>query len=86
MNHKERLNPRNGLCLNSIHDQAFDKGFITITTDYKIRTSKYLQDLDGEAAVNDFFLRHSNQKINLPDRFLPEIEFLNFHAENIFKN
>jgi len=86
MNHKERLNPRNGLCLNSIHDAAFDKGFITITPDYKIRVSKYLQDLNAEVAVNDFFLKHNNQKINLPDRFLPEIEFLDFHAEKIFKH
>ena len=27
---KNRLNPHNGLCLNSIHDKAFDKGFISI--------------------------------------------------------
>ena len=26
----ERTNPRNGLCLNSLHDKAFDKGLITI--------------------------------------------------------
>lgn len=29
-NKKERLNPRNGLCLNSLHDKAFDKGFLTM--------------------------------------------------------
>jgi len=27
---KNRLNPRNGLCLNAMHDRAFDKGYITI--------------------------------------------------------
>ncbi|MCL4694266.1 MAG: HNH endonuclease, partial [Candidatus Hydrogenedentes bacterium] len=26
-----RLNPRNGLCLNAIHDRAFDQGIITVT-------------------------------------------------------
>ena len=26
-NKQERLNPRNGICLNNIHDKAFDKGF-----------------------------------------------------------
>ena len=83
---KERLNPRNGLCLNSIHDKAFDKGLITISADYKIRVSKYLQDLEAEIAVNDFFLKQNNQAISLPDRFLPEKEFLNFHFENIFIN
>lgn len=29
-----RTNPHNGLCLNSIHDKAFDKRFITITPDF----------------------------------------------------
>lgn len=85
-NQIERLNPRNGLCLNSIHERAFDKGLITITADYKVRVSKYLEDFDDEVAVNDFFLKHNNQAINLPDRFLPEKEFLNFHFENIFIN
>src|SRR3989338_6080158 len=37
---KNRLNPENGLCLNSFHDRAFDKGLITIDTDYKIKISK----------------------------------------------
>lgn len=85
MNQKERLNPRNGLCLNAIHDKAFDKGFITITADYKIQISKHIQDSGDDIAINDFFLKHSNQKINLPDRFLPEKEFLKFHSENIFR-
>lgn len=85
MNHKERLNPSNGLCLNSIHDKAFDNGFMTITHDYKVKISKQLQELNADVAVSNFFLKYENQKINLPDRFLPKMEFLTFHAENIFK-
>lgn len=85
INHAERLNPRNGLCLNAIHDKAFDKGFITVTSDYEIKISKYLQDFKNELAVNDFFLKHDNLLINLPDRFLPEKEFLDFHYQSIFK-
>lgn len=85
MNHKERLNPSNGLCLNPIHDKAFDNGYITITHDYKVKISKQLQGLKEDVAVSNFFLKYENQKINLPDRFLPKIEFLDFHAENIFK-
>ena len=86
INSHSRLNPRNGLCLNSIHDKAFDKGLITITTDYEIKISKYLQDLSSETAVNDLFLKYDNQQINLPDKFLPAKEFLDFHSVNIFKN
>lgn len=79
-----RLNPHNGLCLNSIHDKAFDRGFITITPDYKIKTSNYFKDYSDENAVSDFFTRYENQAILLPDRFLPSQVFLEWHYENIF--
>jgi len=83
---RNRLNPHNGLCLNSIHDKAFDRGFITITTDYKIKVSKHLFDLQKETAVVDLFMKYENQKINLPDKFLPTKEFLDYHFHNIFKD
>ena len=38
-NTENRLNPRNGLCLNSIHDKAFDRGFITITPEFNVKVS-----------------------------------------------
>ncbi len=80
-----RLNPRNGLCLNSIHDKAFDKGFITITPDYKIKVSKYFDNFQKDIIVPDFFLKYDNQSIILPDRFLPSKEFLDWHFTNLFK-
>lgn len=80
-----RLNPHNGLCLNSIHDKAFDKGFITITPDYKIKVSKYFNDFKKDEAIPEFFLKYENQSIILPDRFLPSKEFLDWHYTNLFK-
>ena len=80
-----RLNPHNGLCLNSIHDKAFDKGFITVTPDYKIKVSKYFDDFKKEKGVPDLFLKYDNQSIILPDRFLPSKEFLDWHYTNLFK-
>lgn len=82
---ENRINPHNGLCLNSIHDKAFDKGFITITPDYKILVSKFFDNYSNEQAVNDFFKKYENQIINLPDRFLPSKEFLDYHYNEIFK-
>jgi putative restriction endonuclease len=79
-----RLNPHNGLCLNSIHDKAFDRGFITITPDLKIKLSEYFKDYSNEKAVFDFFVRYKNQSIILPDRFLPSKDFLEYHCEHIF--
>lgn len=81
---ENRTNPHNGLCLNSIHDKAFDKGFITVTSDYKILVSNYFDNYSNEKAVNDFFKKYENHKIILPDRFLPSKEFLEYHQKNIF--
>jgi len=81
---ENRLNPRNGLCLNSIHDKAFDKGYITITPDYKVKISNAFKEFENEKAVNDFFLKFENKTISLPDKFLPSKEFLDYHYHNIF--
>ncbi|MCF6242786.1 MAG: HNH endonuclease [Bacteroidales bacterium] len=81
---KNRINPRNGLCLNSIHDRAFDKGFITVTPDFKILLSDFLDEYLNEEAVKNFFFKYKNQKIILPDKFLPSKEFLDYHYKNIF--
>lgn len=84
-NTEQRLNPRNGLCLNSIHDKAFDRGFITITPEFTVRISGAFADFEMEKAVQDFFMKYDNQKINLPDKFLPTKEFLDYHYHTIFK-
>jgi putative restriction endonuclease len=81
---KNRTNPHNGLCLNSIHDKAFDKGFITVTPDYKIMVSKYFDDYSNDKSVNDFFTKYNNQDIIKPERFLPTKEFLEYHYNEIF--
>lgn len=81
---KNRTNPRNGLCLNSIHDKAFDKGFITVTTDYKVLVSKYFNDFQSEKIIQDFFTKYNHQKIKLPDKFLPSKDFLEWHYEKLF--
>ena len=81
---ENRSNPHNGLCLNSIHDKAFDRGFITVTPDFKILVSNFFDDYSNDLAVTDFFKKYQNQFINLPDRFLPSKEFLDWHYSNIF--
>ncbi|TYB79799.1 HNH endonuclease [Bizionia myxarmorum] len=79
-----RTNPHNGLCLNSIHDKAFDKGFITVTPDFKVNVSKYFDDYSNDKSVNDFFIKYNTQSILKPERFLPKKEFLDYHFQNIF--
>jgi putative restriction endonuclease len=82
---KNRLNPHKNICLNAIHDKAFDRGFITITPDYKVKTSNYFKDYSKENAVSDLFMKYDKQPIILPNRFLPSQDFLDWHYKNIFR-
>ena len=83
-NKQERLNPRNGICLNNIHDKAFDKGLISITSDFKVKLSDAILKKQKETNIQKYFLEYDNQPIILPDRFIPSIEFLEYHQQNIF--
>lgn len=84
-NKEQRMNPRNGLCLNSIHEQAFGKSFLTVTEDYQIKISDEIFEHKENQSIKDFFLQYNTQKISLPDKFLPSQEFLEFHHNNIFR-
>ena len=79
----ERLNPQNGLCLNALHDRAFDRGAISIADDYSIVVSNRVFRSTSHA-VQKFLLDYSGKKINLPSRFLPRLDFLAWHRDNVF--
>ncbi len=80
-----RVNPRNGLCLNAIHDRAFDRGLLTITPEFKIKISKSIKCNDVDSAVHDFLLRYDGSTIKLPTRFLPDANFLKYHNKSVFR-
>ncbi len=73
---KNRLNPMNGLCLNALHDRAFDKGLISIDESYNVIVSKNVK--------HKLISQYDGKPITLPDRFVPDQNFLSFHRENIF--
>jgi putative restriction endonuclease len=80
---KNRTNPRNGLCLNALHDRAFDAGLLTITTDYRVEISPAISRVHNKAEA-ELLMHFDGRKITLPDRFIPDTQFLQFHRENIF--
>ncbi len=83
---KNRVNPRNGLCLNTLHDRAFDRGLLTITSDLKVRISPSIKKPAKRTdPTQQFLTRYDGMTITLPRRFLPEREFLEYHNEKIFK-
>lgn len=81
---KNRLNPRNGIVLNALHDRAFEIGFITITPEYKIKVSSLLK-IKENITMQEYFLRYENQSIILPSRFLPDKKFLEYHNKERFR-
>ena len=82
-NPKTRLNPQNGLCLNSLHDKAFDRGYITISTSYQVVISSKIKNFDSK--IITMITDYQGAKMLLPRRFLPKQEYLNYHRENIFR-
>lgn len=82
---EQRLNLRNGLCLAKTQDGAFDRGLITLDEDFRMVVSKYLRDFLPNDAVQREFSAYEGKRIDLPEKFLPEREFLRMHREVVFK-
>jgi putative restriction endonuclease len=82
---KLRLNPHNGLCLNVIHDKAYDKYLISITPDYEIKISKKFHSAKINNAIKDIFVKFHNQKIILPERFIPNRDYLDKHYQKFLR-
>lgn len=79
-----RTNPQNGLCLNALHDRAFDKGYITVLPNFKIQVSKHLDGVDDKT-IKSFFIKYNNKSIIKPHKFVPEKQFLEYHNERVFR-
>lgn len=79
-----RTDPQNGLCLCALHDRAFDNGLLGITPQCKVVVSPLLARSRAawtQTALRDF----AGHSILLPQRFTPKPEFLQWHAEQVFK-
>lgn len=79
-----RLNPSNGLCLSAIHDRAFDKGLITLTDDLRIVLSGALRNSADQFAI-EVFSCLDGEKIQMPERFVPNLDFISRHRNEIFQ-
>ncbi len=73
-----RLNPMNGLCLNALHDRAFDRGLITVDENYRVVVSKQ--------ADHDLLIKYDHQPLSLPKRFIPNQVFLDLHRSEVFRS
>lgn len=80
-----RLNPRNGLCLSMLHDKAFDVGMLTIAEDLTVCVSRRYAKKD-DAFYGLSLLAYDGQPMKMPEKFVPDPEFLAYHRESVFEN
>ena len=79
----ERLNPQNGLCLNALHDRAFDRGIISMADDCSVLVSSQI-GRSANDSVRKWLLDYNGRIISLPSRFQPRPDFLAWHRDNVF--
>lgn len=82
---EHRLNPRNGLCLAQTQDAAFDRGLITFDADFRLVIGSRLKDYLPSEALERNFLAYEGQQLQMPDKFLPEAEFMRIHRDEVFE-
>ncbi|MBR4504031.1 MAG: HNH endonuclease [Candidatus Methanomethylophilaceae archaeon] len=82
----ERLDVRNGLCLNALHDVAFDVGLITVDPgSYCVRLSSSIEDAMDRDVYDSYFRKYDGKEIDIPKKKLaPNPEYLEYHRHNIF--
>lgn len=73
-----RRHPGNGLCLSAIHDRAFDGHLFSLTDDYRVVLSEQLKATKDEF-LKQVFWSIDGAPISLPDRFVPEVDFVARH-------
>jgi len=81
-----RADPRNGLCLNVLHDRAFDRGLVTFDEEWRLVISPQLR-VRGEtpALLHQTMLDLEGTQLRLPARFQPDAAAMGFHRERVFK-
>lgn len=81
---KHRLDPENGICLSPLYDRVFDRGLITVDQEYRIELSKKLKEHSKSPYYQRHFADVEHKQIMLPIDHKPNLQFLEYHYNNIF--
>lgn len=79
-----RLDPRNGLCLNALHDAAFDRGLITFSANFELCLSSRLKNEVPNTVFKEMFESRCGAPIVMPERFTPTSDMIEFHRSRVF--
>lgn len=79
-----RLDPRNGVCLNALHDAAFDRGLITFTDRFELKLSKRLKSEVPRPVYEEMFASRAEKVIEVRERFRPDGRTMARHSRTVF--
>jgi hypothetical protein len=82
---ERRADPRNGICLNSLFDRAFDRGLFTFDDDLRVVVSPRLRQATSNARLPCSLDDLEGSRLKLPDRFPPDREAVRYHREMVFQ-
>ncbi|WP_197428803.1 HNH endonuclease [Phnomibacter ginsenosidimutans] len=79
----DRLKPTNGLCLNALHDKAFDKYLITVQAESLkiVVSSKLLLHKSDNEFLQQNFSALNGKEIIMPQKFFPSTDALKRHND-----
>jgi putative restriction endonuclease len=84
-NEQERLNPENGICLSALYDKAFDKGLIGFDKNFQVVFSINLKKNTGKDYFVKYFALIEKATLQMPQKYLPKQDFLQWHLDMIFE-
>ncbi len=76
----EKIDPKNGFILSPLYDKLFDRGFITFTSDRRVKITNWLSNHDKKhISISD------NQQIPILPIDDERLKYLEYHREFVFK-
>lgn len=82
---EHRLDARNGVALNALHDKAFDRGLITFDTELRLICAPSLRDHFTSDTVAANFKAYEGKPMTLPTEAAgPRPEYLEYHRSEVF--
>jgi len=71
---EHRMWPTNGICLNALHDRAFDRHLISFDADWRMLVSPSVPP-----ETRRLLEKGTDGRLHMPDRFQPDREFMGRH-------
>ena len=82
-NEHRRADPTNGLCLSATFDRLFDVGLISISDKLTVQLSTTLKKT-RDARTSALLSVYDSAPIMQPRRFLPALDAIRWHRQNVF--